>query len=103
MVAYVIGSLFLSIFSFSCTAILHCFIMAEDTGSNVESPESLKPFLEKNDDHKSGKKETEMTEKKGDDKPDDKKDEAPAANDVSWTILLIKKELRYKTYNIFTL
>lgn len=91
MVAYVIGSLFLSIFSFSCTAILHCFIMAEDTGSNVESPESLKPFLEKNDDHKSGKKETEMTEKKD----DDKKEEAPA-NDVSWTILLIKKVLNIK-------
>ena len=41
MVAYVVGSLFLSIFSFSCTAILHCFIMAEDAGCYVETPPSL--------------------------------------------------------------
>ena len=71
MVAYVVGSLFLSIFSFSCTAILHCFIMAEDCGSNVPSPPSLEPFLKHNDEsnakkaEKAGsKKETEMTEKK---------------------------------------
>ena len=30
MVAYLVGSLFLSVFSFSCTAILHSFILAED-------------------------------------------------------------------------
>lgn len=41
IVAYVVGSLFLSIFSFSCTAILHCFIMAEDTGSECPAPKSL--------------------------------------------------------------
>jgi len=40
-VGYVVGSLFLSIFSFSSTAILHCFIMAEDSGANVPAPESL--------------------------------------------------------------
>jgi len=41
MVAYLVGSLFLSIFSFSCTAILHSFILAEDTKCNIASPESL--------------------------------------------------------------
>ena len=30
LVGYVVGSLFLSIFSFSCTAILHCFLLEED-------------------------------------------------------------------------
>ena len=45
-IGYVVGSLFLSIFSFSSTAILHCFIMAEDSGVNVPTPESLKPFLD---------------------------------------------------------
>jgi len=29
---YLVGSLFLSIFSFSCTAILHCFLLDEETG-----------------------------------------------------------------------
>ena len=48
-VAYLVGSLFLSIFSFSCTAILHSFILAEDTKCNVPSPESLQPFLDYND------------------------------------------------------
>lgn len=48
-VAYLVGSLFLSIFSFACTAILHSFILAEDTGCNVPSPESLQPFLDYND------------------------------------------------------
>lgn len=42
LVAYVVASLFLSIFSFSATAILHCFIMAEDSvGCNVPSPKGL--------------------------------------------------------------
>lgn len=49
IVAYVVGSFFLSIFSFSCTAILHCFIMADDTGGNVPSPKSLQPFLDHSD------------------------------------------------------
>jgi hypothetical protein len=30
LVAYLVGSLFLSVFSFSATAILHSFILAED-------------------------------------------------------------------------
>lgn len=39
--AYMVGSLFLSIFSFSCTAILHSFILDEDTGGSQNSPASL--------------------------------------------------------------
>jgi hypothetical protein len=82
VVAYVIGSLFLSIFSFSCTAILHCFIMAEDSGSEVQSPPSLKSFLDLNDENNSKKasKETEMTEKKADDAKPAEGD--AAANDM---------------------
>lgn len=42
MAAYVVASLFLSIFSFSCTAILHSFIMAEDSpGCTAVSPKGL--------------------------------------------------------------
>lgn len=55
VVAYLVGSLFLSIFSFACTAILHCFIMDEDTGGSQNSPESLKPFLEYNDEQNAKK------------------------------------------------
>jgi hypothetical protein len=31
-IAYVISSVFLSVYSFASTAILHCFIMSEDIG-----------------------------------------------------------------------
>jgi len=49
LVAYVVASLFLSIFSFSATAILHCFIMAEDSvGCHVPSPKGLQKFLDAN-------------------------------------------------------
>jgi len=48
-IAYVVGSLFLSIFSFSCTAILHCFLMDEDTGGSANTPDSLRSFLDYND------------------------------------------------------
>jgi len=50
MAAYVVASLFLSIFSFSCTTILHCFIMAEDSpGCQVVSPKGLQAFLDSQD------------------------------------------------------
>uniref|UniRef100_A0A7S3CL18 Choline transporter-like protein n=1 Tax=Strombidium rassoulzadegani TaxID=1082188 RepID=A0A7S3CL18_9SPIT len=55
--AYLVGSLFLSVFSFSCTAILHSFILDEDTGGSVSSPESLKPFLDYNDEQNKKEKE----------------------------------------------
>jgi choline transporter-like protein 2/4/5 len=41
IVAYFVGSLFLSIFSFASTAILHCFILDEDTGGAKFTPDSL--------------------------------------------------------------
>lgn len=52
-IAYLIGSIFLSLFSFSSTAILHCFILDSELASkgkvNVHTPESLVPFIELND------------------------------------------------------
>ena len=57
IVAYLIASLFLSVFSFSCTAILHCFLLDEDTGGSSCTPDSLKSFLDYTDmqNAKSGK------------------------------------------------
>lgn len=49
VVAYFVASLFLSIFSFACTAILHCFILDEDTGGSEMTPKALQPFLDMND------------------------------------------------------
>ena len=46
LVAYMVGSMFLSIFSFASTAILHCFILSEDIGNGVNCPEALKGFLD---------------------------------------------------------
>jgi hypothetical protein len=48
-VAYIVGSLFLSIFSFSSTAILHCFLLDEELGGGKNTPESLKDFIDGND------------------------------------------------------
>ena len=46
LISYIVGSMFLSIFSFSATAILHCFILDEDTGGQSGmTPKSLEPFL----------------------------------------------------------
>jgi hypothetical protein len=42
--------MFLSVFSFAATAILHCFIQDEDTGgASALTPPALVPFLEKYD------------------------------------------------------
>ena len=64
MVAYVVASLFLSIFTFSCTAILHCFLMDEDTGGSANTPDSLRSFLDANDEQNS-----KNTSKKTEEKP----------------------------------
>jgi len=53
-IAYLLASIFLSVFSFSSTAILHCFIIdSELSGKNgkasMHTPESLKNFIEIND------------------------------------------------------
>jgi len=63
MFAYLVGSLFLSIFSFSVTAILQCFLLDEEVGGSANTPESLKSFLDYND-------------KENAKKSDDKKEEA---------------------------
>jgi hypothetical protein len=47
--AYAITSLFLDMFSFSSTAILHCFILDEDFGGSDKTPDSLKEFLQMNE------------------------------------------------------
>lgn len=60
IVAYLVGSLFLSIFSFSCTAILHCFILDEDTDGSKFTPDSLKGFLDYNDQENAKKSANEM-------------------------------------------
>mmetsp|Transcript_29339 Transcript_29339/g.44209 ORF Transcript_29339/g.44209 Transcript_29339/m.44209 type:complete len:428 (+) Transcript_29339:627-1910(+) len=58
VIAYVVASLFLSIFDFASLAILHCFIMDEDFGGSSRTPDSLKSFLDLNDEQvaKKGKK-----------------------------------------------
>lgn len=43
--AYLVGSLFLSIFSFSSTAILHCFLLSEELGDKTRAPKYLKDYL----------------------------------------------------------
>ena len=85
--------------------------MAEDSGSNVPSPPSLKSFLDLNDKKNSDKsdksKETEMTEKKDDGAAKDDADkaaDASAPNDMkSWTIFTNKHVLNNNNYNIFYL
>jgi len=56
--AYIVSSIFLSVFDFAALAILHCFIMDQDFGGSTRTPQSLQPFLDKNDeinDKKKGK------------------------------------------------
>jgi hypothetical protein len=47
-----IASLFLAIFDFAASTILHCFIMEEDFGGSNNTPESLQGFLRANDSRK---------------------------------------------------
>ena len=48
--AYVVASLFMTIFSFAARTILHCFLLDEETSDGaVTAPECLKKFLEIND------------------------------------------------------
>jgi hypothetical protein len=51
IIAYLISSVFLSIFSFSAETILHCFLVdseisAKNGVANMHTPQSLLPFLE---------------------------------------------------------
>ena len=54
LIAYLISSIFLSLFSFSATTILHCFILDSEISSksgkaSAHTPESLREFIEVND------------------------------------------------------
>lgn len=49
-VAYLLASIFLSIFSFSATTILHCFIVDEEVKGN-RAPQSLRSFIDRNEAH----------------------------------------------------
>lgn len=46
-ISYLIAAIFLSVFSFSSTAILHCYILDEEIGSN-KRPKSIEAFDKKN-------------------------------------------------------
>jgi hypothetical protein len=48
VIAYLLASIFLSIFSFSATTILHCFIVDEEVKGN-RAPKSLQSFIDRND------------------------------------------------------
>lgn len=53
-IAYLLSSVFLSIFSFSSTAILHCFILDSELAQkggkvNFHTPKSLQTFIDRND------------------------------------------------------
>jgi len=44
VIAYLLGSIFLSVYSFSSTAILHCFLVDEEVKGN-RAPKPLREFL----------------------------------------------------------
>ena len=53
-IAYLISAIFISLFSFSATTILHCFIIDSELSTtkgrnNEYTPKSLQPFLAKNE------------------------------------------------------
>lgn len=48
IIAYLIASIFLSVYSFSSTAILHAFLLDEEVKGN-RAPKSLQNFIERND------------------------------------------------------
>jgi len=48
IIGYLLGSIFLSVYSFASTAILHCFLLDEEIKGG-HTPASLKDFIEVND------------------------------------------------------
>ena len=63
-IAYLLASVFLSVFSFSATTILHCFIIDSELSAKAgrspqHTPESLKKFIEINDGKVPTKKDAE--------------------------------------------
>ncbi len=53
-IAYILSSIFLSVFSFSATAILHCFLVDEEVGGGRQ-PKSLQPFIDRNEEYNAAK------------------------------------------------
>ena len=45
IIAYILGSVFLSVYSFSATAILHSFLLDEEVGGN-RAPSTLRKFMD---------------------------------------------------------
>ena len=88
VIAYLISSVFLSVYSFASTAILHCFIMNEDIGVS-DHPQCLNGFLQANDDHNAKKNKGASSSDKNDKQavviPNEQNKNAPPAhgpNDV---------------------
>lgn len=61
VIAYLLSSIFLSVYSFSATAILHAFLADEEIGGNRQ-PDSLKKFIDANDKHNEGKNRGKLNE-----------------------------------------
>ena len=51
ILSYIVASIFLSVFSFAATAILHAFLLNEELGGDIHPPESLMSFIATNDKH----------------------------------------------------
>jgi hypothetical protein len=45
-ITYYVASVFISIFVFSTSTILHCFLLDEELGGSKHTPDSLKDFLD---------------------------------------------------------
>ena len=54
-IAYLVSSIFLSVYSFASTAILHCYLLSEEVHS-VDHPKCLDPFIKVNDEENAKKK-----------------------------------------------
>jgi hypothetical protein len=79
MIAYILASIFLSVFSFASTAILHAFLIDEEVKGN-RAPESLKSFVKRNDEinaKKGKKKGAAAADAAADEVKEDPKDEKP--------------------------
>lgn len=84
ILSYIVGSIFLSVFSFSATAILHAFLLNEEIGGSIHPPQSLEEFIRNNDKQydKEKYKKGGDAKKEGDGPVDGKDDKQP--NNIAW-------------------
>lgn len=54
IIAYIMASIFLSVYSFAANAILHAYLVDEEVQGG-RTPPSLQEFIEKNDNYNKGK------------------------------------------------